>query len=299
MKIKDQRTDKIIVKDRVRTDLGDLHDLEESMEKRGMINPLTVESDGVTLIAGERRLEVARKLGWEDVPVHIWSAETADELLAVEIEENTARKDLNPVEAEQAWQRYKEMIRKTAPPNKGGNPGLIQDHSTSSPGEEVKRSSRETDTRAAKATGYGPDTLRRVQEVREAAEDETEPEVAVVAKKLLPQIAAGELGAKPAATRVKTERKKQEAKKTLLLPGQTIKPPRKPLVPKRTDWGARLWEALSVDTGPARKIGEEVELADNIDPVSAQNITDMVKMANSKIADLQYLKNALNAHKQK
>ncbi len=81
----------ILVKDRVRDTVGDLTELKDSLRERGLINPVTIGDDG-TLIAGERRLTAARELGWDEIACHVWQNDTATELLAIEIEENTAQR---------------------------------------------------------------------------------------------------------------------------------------------------------------------------------------------------------------
>ena len=77
-----------------------LLDLSESIEKHGLIQPITVrplDSGYFQIIAGERRWRASRKAGLETVPVHII---TADEQKAMEMAlvENLQREDLNPIE---------------------------------------------------------------------------------------------------------------------------------------------------------------------------------------------------------
>ena len=83
-----------------------LQDLSESIEKHGLIQPITVrelESGYYQIIAGERRWRAARKAGLETVPVHII---TADERKAMEMAlvENLQREDLNPIEEALGYQ---------------------------------------------------------------------------------------------------------------------------------------------------------------------------------------------------
>ena len=83
-----------------------LLDLSESIEKHGLIQPITVrplESGYYQIIAGERRWRAARKAGLETVPVHII---TADEQKAMEMAlvENLQREDLNPIEEALGYQ---------------------------------------------------------------------------------------------------------------------------------------------------------------------------------------------------
>lgn len=83
-----------------------LLDLSESIEKHGLIQPITVrplESGYYQIIAGERRWRAARKAGLTAVPVHII---TADEQKAMEMAlvENLQREDLNPIEEALGYQ---------------------------------------------------------------------------------------------------------------------------------------------------------------------------------------------------
>jgi ParB family chromosome partitioning protein len=87
----------IRVKKRIRKDLGDIPALAESMKRLGQITPIVINKKNI-LIAGGRRLEAARSLGWRTINAVI--AEVSDELtsLEFEIEENTQRRDFDPGE---------------------------------------------------------------------------------------------------------------------------------------------------------------------------------------------------------
>lgn len=84
----------IVVADRFRRELGDLSDLRASMGELGLLSPLVVTPD-LTLVAGQRRLEVARQLGWAYVDVRVVAdLGSASELLRAERDENTCRKPM-------------------------------------------------------------------------------------------------------------------------------------------------------------------------------------------------------------
>ena len=91
----------IKVKKRIRKDPGDIDALAESMKRFGQISPIVITRKNV-LIAGGRRLEAARSLGWSSINAVI--AEIPDELtkLEYELEENLQRRDFSPDEAEEA-----------------------------------------------------------------------------------------------------------------------------------------------------------------------------------------------------
>lgn len=71
--------------------------LEQSISKNGLINPIVVRSEGPTLIllAGERRLQACRNLGWTEVPIRLATDLTEVEAQIIELEENAKREDLD------------------------------------------------------------------------------------------------------------------------------------------------------------------------------------------------------------
>ncbi|MDA3949971.1 MAG: ParB N-terminal domain-containing protein [Spirochaeta sp.] len=83
---------RIRARNRIRKETGDLSDLMASMRKHGLMNPITVTGD-YTLIAGQRRLEAARRLGWNAIQCRVVDDATDESLVELEIEENSTRKD--------------------------------------------------------------------------------------------------------------------------------------------------------------------------------------------------------------
>ena len=55
---------------RHRKDLGDIASLAESIATIGLLHPIVIKTDG-TLIAGERRIEACKLLGWDKAPVRV------------------------------------------------------------------------------------------------------------------------------------------------------------------------------------------------------------------------------------
>jgi ParB family chromosome partitioning protein len=84
----------IIVRKRIRKDYGDLHELAESMKRFGQISPITVNRANV-LIAGGRRLEAAKFLGWRTINATVIDADEKLARLELEIEENIQRRDFS------------------------------------------------------------------------------------------------------------------------------------------------------------------------------------------------------------
>ncbi len=97
------KIDEIVVKKRIRRDLGDIESLARSIEKHGLMNPILV-TDKKVLIAGERRLQAVKFLGWETVPVRIIEQPDKIESLELEIDENIFRKAFTTDEAGDAFE---------------------------------------------------------------------------------------------------------------------------------------------------------------------------------------------------
>ncbi len=86
-------------------DEAEIDSLAASIRQSGIIQPLIVrpESDGhYTLVAGERRLRAARKVGLETVPV-VLRDYADDRLLELALIENIQRDDLGPLETARAF----------------------------------------------------------------------------------------------------------------------------------------------------------------------------------------------------
>ncbi|MDL1909340.1 ParB/RepB/Spo0J family partition protein [Chloroflexi bacterium CFX6] len=98
---------------REKFDLDELENLAASIREHGIIQPLVVSPgrNGVyVLIAGERRLQAARKAGLRTVPVVIRHA-TDQQLLELALIENVQREDLNPIEEAEAYQHLAKEFR--------------------------------------------------------------------------------------------------------------------------------------------------------------------------------------------
>src|SRR5829696_6059810 len=90
---------------REKFDIEELENLAASIREHGVIQPLIVtpgKNDIYTLIAGERRLQAARKAGLKTVPVVIRHA-TDQQLLELALIENVQRADLNAIEEAEAY----------------------------------------------------------------------------------------------------------------------------------------------------------------------------------------------------
>jgi len=83
-----------------------LEELAESIRQYGILQPLTVRTrdGGFELVAGERRLQAARKAGLTLVPITVREC-SDEEMLALALVENLQREDLNAMEAARSYRR--------------------------------------------------------------------------------------------------------------------------------------------------------------------------------------------------
>ena len=79
---------------------GNIETLSESIGTHGLIQPPAVKripgTDGYRVIAGRRRMEAVRKLGWETVNVTLYPDDCEDEAIA--LAENVNREDMHPLD---------------------------------------------------------------------------------------------------------------------------------------------------------------------------------------------------------
>jgi len=113
---------------RFRKDNGNIQELADSIKKLGLLHPIVVSEKG-ELIAGLRRIEAYKKLGWTEIPTTIVNLQ---EIRDGEIDENSVRKDftpseigaideaLRPKEQAEAEQRKKQTQFKNGKPPSGG-----------------------------------------------------------------------------------------------------------------------------------------------------------------------------------
>ena len=86
----------------------ELSELQESLKASGLLQPITVRrrpgKDGFELIAGERRLRAAVKLGWKEIPAIIKEIDDKT-ILTLALVENLQRTDLNPIEEGEGYHK--------------------------------------------------------------------------------------------------------------------------------------------------------------------------------------------------
>ena len=100
----------IVIKERVRQDMGDLSTLMQSMKTHGQLNSITITRDN-ELIAGHRRLLSAQELGWSYIDAMIVDRDSEADKLQLELEENVHRKDFSPEELLAGYQRLDRLLK--------------------------------------------------------------------------------------------------------------------------------------------------------------------------------------------
>ena len=110
----DRAVDSLIVGKRHRTDLGDIETLAASIERDGLLQPLTITIDGV-LVCGARRLAAIKMLGWRTVSVWVRGG-LSDRLgkLLAEHDDNMLHKPYNQLEAAGLYREIKQVMAEDA-----------------------------------------------------------------------------------------------------------------------------------------------------------------------------------------
>ena len=156
----------IKVGNRHRRDLGDIAGLAASSADVGLLHPVVITSDN-TLIAGARRLEAARSIGWADVPVTVVDLA---EIMKGEFAENTQRKQFTPSEMVAIAAVIEPLEREQARAREGAG-----HNQHTEPSEKFsKGSSGRALDKVATVAGISRPTLVKARAVVEAAEAEPE-----------------------------------------------------------------------------------------------------------------------------
>lgn len=162
---------KIIVADRSRKDLGDLNALATSIETVGLLHAIVVTPD-LRLVAGERRLEACKILGWSQISVHTAAnLQEALPFLLAERDENTCRKDLSPFEYVAHGKRLEEVFKPAAEARARTRTDLLPDDCKETFLAETKPQVRD---QVGSTVGVSGKTYEKAKAVVAAAE--TDPE---------------------------------------------------------------------------------------------------------------------------
>lgn len=143
---------------RFRKELGNVHELAQSIEKVGLMHPIVVDKDN-QLISGLRRIWAYKMMKRNEIPVTVLDL---DNILEGEYEENVTRKDFSPSEMVAIKHAIEDREEEEAKERQGR------------PGEErsEKLSEHEKGRAAdkiAKAVGTSRHTLKKAEEIVKAA----------------------------------------------------------------------------------------------------------------------------------
>jgi ParB family chromosome partitioning protein len=95
-------------------DVVKIDELAASIKEKGLLQPVVVRKVGAgfEVIAGERRLKAARKLGLVKIPVIVKDVDDK-EALVIALIENIQREELNPIEEAESFRRLVEEFKHT------------------------------------------------------------------------------------------------------------------------------------------------------------------------------------------
>lgn len=189
----------IVIGSRHREELGDIEALMRSIERVGLLQPVTITPDGV-LVCGRRRLEAVKRLGWRTLKVWVRSgiSDTLSRLLA-ERDENEQRKDLNEVEQAKLYDEISRLLKEDAARRQaatrfgsGAQSGSASGGGDSPPPEAAGKTRDQASRMVTGRASYH--RHEQVNEIRRIAEDPMTP--AVVQRAARKELAAIMDGAK-------------------------------------------------------------------------------------------------------
>lgn len=100
---------------RAREEVLEIEELAESIKRFGLLNPIIVDTNYI-LVAGYRRLEAVKRLGWSSIDANIIEIKDGISALELEIEENIQRIQFSDEELLNAFKKL----------NRIKNPGLFK-----------------------------------------------------------------------------------------------------------------------------------------------------------------------------
>lgn len=164
--IKEIDISKVVIKERIRNDLGEMKSLQDSLASVGLIHPIAVNSSG-GLITGYRRLIAAKNLGWNKIKATFFDGLTELDEFDIELQENLKRKDFNPVELAEALSRRKKIYEKEHPETKLGSTGKGRPKDRLSESDNLKdRFTKDT----AQTTGISETVIKETLQLTELPE---------------------------------------------------------------------------------------------------------------------------------
>lgn len=92
---------------------SEILELADSIDKQGLINPITVQKreDGkYVVVAGHRRFEAIKRLGWPHIECNIFEDLNEKEIILAQIAENCQRKNMSAFELVDVFEDLKERF---------------------------------------------------------------------------------------------------------------------------------------------------------------------------------------------
>lgn len=219
---------------RHRKDLGNLLTLAASIADVDLINPITLTRDG-RLVAGQRRLEACRWLGWDTIPARfIDNLDDAAKLLRAERDENTERKEMLPSEKASLGAALEEIERASAL-ERQRQAGREHGRGIAPSSQEGSYSADDLDSETkavvGEALGMGRTAYYALASVHKLMTDEAAPaDERALAKQTMEALDSG-AGLQPTVNKMRgalrAKREAQEAKTAALAPAPPG-PPRDP-----------------------------------------------------------------------
>ncbi|ALU40325.1 chromosome partitioning protein ParB [Kocuria flava] len=194
----ERTVDSIRVGRRHRTAFGNIDELAASIERDGLLQPITITPDGA-LVCGARRLAAIKKLGWRKVNVWVRSG-ISDRLghLLAEQDDNVLHKPLTQTEAAALYRELKTLMHEDAARRKAATqfsadnqPGSDGPAKFAGPSPGPSGIAREQ-AAAMIPGGASHTTLEKIGYLQKIAEDPAQPaELRAQASAALERIDAG------------------------------------------------------------------------------------------------------------
>jgi DNA modification methylase len=163
----------IRIKGRYRKDLGDIQALASSMNIVGLLQPVVLDSEN-RLVAGQRRIEAAKVLGWTKIEAVVAKGlGDALRLLIAQCDENTCRKDFAVSEAVALGKRLEPVEQKAAKERElaGRTPdGQAGGRGRKKPSAKLAEGLGETREKVAAAVGMKRSTYEKAKAVVESGD---------------------------------------------------------------------------------------------------------------------------------
>ncbi|HIZ36705.1 ParB N-terminal domain-containing protein [Nesterenkonia sp. HG001] len=176
----ERTVDSIRVGRRHRTAFGNIDELATSINRDGLLQPITITPDGV-LVCGARRLAAIKKLGWRKVNVWVRSG-ISDRLghLLAEQDDNVLHKPLTQTEAAALYRELKALMAEDAERRRAATQfSRERQPGNDGPGESPEPSGRLGEAREQAARMVtGTASYKRLEQVgylQKLAEDPAQP----------------------------------------------------------------------------------------------------------------------------